>query len=81
MEDLGKKLVKGGAFIDVKAAFDTKAHPGTAGYKLWRLYSMVRRVRRELHGTGGHMAADAGPGRCMSSTASTPAAWKTASST
>jgi len=36
MEEIGKKLVKGGAFIDVKAAFDTQALLG-AGYKLWRL--------------------------------------------
>ena len=36
MEDFGKKLVKGGAFIDVKAAFDRKAIVA-AGYKLWRL--------------------------------------------
>ena len=36
MEDIGKKLVKGGAFIDVKAAFDAKAIEG-AGYRLWRL--------------------------------------------
>jgi len=36
MEDIGRKLVKGGAFIDVKAAFDAKALAG-AGYNLWRL--------------------------------------------
>ena len=36
MEDFGKKLVKGGAFIDVKAAFDRCAIE-KAGYKLWRL--------------------------------------------
>ena len=36
MEDLGKKLVKGGAFIDVKAAFDAQAL-GAAGYRVWRL--------------------------------------------
>ena len=36
MEDFSKKLVKGGAFIDVKAAFDRKAITD-AGYKLWRL--------------------------------------------
>src|SRR3990167_2030629 len=36
MEDFGKKLVRGGAFIDVKAAFDRSAIEG-AGYKLWRL--------------------------------------------
>ncbi|MBV8380710.1 MAG: nucleotide sugar dehydrogenase [Paucibacter sp.] len=35
-EDLGKKLVKGGAFIDVKAAFDANAVLA-AGYRLWRL--------------------------------------------
>ncbi|WP_422013820.1 nucleotide sugar dehydrogenase [Roseateles sp.] len=36
MEDIGRKLVKGGAFIDVKAAFDAKALAG-AGYSVWRL--------------------------------------------
>ena len=36
VEDLGRKLVKGGAFIDVKAAFDPQAIAG-AGYRLWRL--------------------------------------------
>jgi UDP-N-acetyl-D-galactosamine dehydrogenase len=36
VEDFGKKLVKGGAFIDVKAAFDAAAIQA-AGYKLWRL--------------------------------------------
>ncbi|WP_394756268.1 nucleotide sugar dehydrogenase [Rhodoferax sp.] len=36
VEDFGKKLVKGGAFIDVKAAFDRSAIEA-AGYKLWRL--------------------------------------------
>lgn len=36
VEDLGKKLVKGGAFIDVKAAFDRKSIEG-GGYKVWRL--------------------------------------------
>ncbi len=36
LEDFGSKLVKGGAFIDVKAAFDANAIQG-AGYKLWRL--------------------------------------------
>ena len=36
VEDIGKKLVKGGAFIDVKAAFDQAAITG-AGYRLWRL--------------------------------------------
>ena len=36
LEDLGKKLIKGGAFIDVKAAFDQQTLLA-AGYKLWRL--------------------------------------------
>ena len=36
MEDFGKKLVEGGAFIDVKAAFDAKTIEA-AGYRLWRL--------------------------------------------
>ena len=36
MEDFSKKLVKGGAFIDVKAAFDRDAIRD-AGYRLWRL--------------------------------------------
>ncbi len=36
MEDFAKKLVKGGAFIDVKAVYDAKALVG-AGYQLWRL--------------------------------------------
>ena len=36
MDDFSKKLVKGGAFIDVKAAFDRKAIEA-AGYRLWRL--------------------------------------------
>ena len=36
MEDFGKKLVKGGTFIDVKAAFDAKMIQA-AGYKLWRM--------------------------------------------
>jgi len=36
VEDFSRKLVKGGAFIDVKAAFDRRAIEG-AGYKLWRL--------------------------------------------
>jgi len=36
VEDLGRKMVKGGAFIDVKAAFDGSAIMD-AGYKLWRL--------------------------------------------
>jgi UDP-N-acetyl-D-galactosamine dehydrogenase len=36
VEDFGKKLVKGGAFIDVKAAFDPEALKA-AGYTVWRL--------------------------------------------
>jgi len=36
VEDFGKKLIRGGAFIDVKAVFDSSAIEG-AGYKLWRL--------------------------------------------
>ncbi len=36
MEEIGKKLVKGGAFIDVKAAFDQHALRA-AGFRLWRL--------------------------------------------
>jgi UDP-N-acetyl-D-glucosamine/UDP-N-acetyl-D-galactosamine dehydrogenase len=36
LEDFGRKLVKGGAFIDVKAAFDP-APLQAAGYRLWRL--------------------------------------------
>ncbi|MBK1612261.1 GDP-mannose dehydrogenase [Rubrivivax gelatinosus] len=36
VEDLCKKLVKGGAFIDVKAAFETKALEA-AGCRVWRL--------------------------------------------
>lgn len=36
LEDLGKKLVRGGAFIDVKCAFDRVALT-EAGYTLWRL--------------------------------------------
>jgi UDP-N-acetyl-D-galactosamine dehydrogenase len=36
IEDLGSKLVKGGAFIDVKAAFDPATIAGS-GYRLWRL--------------------------------------------
>ncbi|MEK8053333.1 nucleotide sugar dehydrogenase [Ideonella sp. DXS22W] len=35
-EDIGKKLVKGGAFIDVKAAFKPEMITG-AGFRLWRL--------------------------------------------
>ena len=36
VEDLGKMLVKGGAFIDVKAAFD-QGQLAAAGYRVWRL--------------------------------------------
>ena len=36
MDDIGKKLVKGGAFIDVKAAFNAKDIQ-QCGYMLWRL--------------------------------------------
>ena len=36
MEEIGKKLVKGGAFIDVKAAFDAQA-VRAAGFHVWRL--------------------------------------------
>lgn len=36
IEDFGRKLVRGGAFIDVKAAFDRHAIED-AGYRLWRL--------------------------------------------
>ena len=36
MEDIGKKLVKGGAFIDVKAIFGQQALKA-AGYRVWRL--------------------------------------------
>jgi UDP-N-acetyl-D-galactosamine dehydrogenase len=36
VEDLGKKMVKGGAFIDVKAAF-SEAALREAGYRVWRL--------------------------------------------
>jgi UDP-N-acetyl-D-galactosamine dehydrogenase len=36
VEEMGKKLVKGGAFIDVKAAFDAGALKAAA-YRLWRL--------------------------------------------
>ncbi|MDT7837668.1 nucleotide sugar dehydrogenase [Aquabacterium sp. OR-4] len=35
-DDIGKKLVKGGAFIDVKAAFKPEMITG-AGFRLWRL--------------------------------------------
>jgi UDP-N-acetyl-D-glucosamine/UDP-N-acetyl-D-galactosamine dehydrogenase len=36
VEDFGKKLVKGGAFIDVKAAYKREAIEA-GGYKVWRL--------------------------------------------
>jgi UDP-N-acetyl-D-glucosamine/UDP-N-acetyl-D-galactosamine dehydrogenase len=36
LEDISRKLVKGGAFIDVKASFDAPALRA-AGYRLWRL--------------------------------------------
>ena len=36
LEDFGRKMVKGGAFIDVKAAFDPRGFEA-AGYKVWRL--------------------------------------------
>ena len=36
IEDIARKLVKNGAFIDVKAAFDAQALEG-AGYRVWRL--------------------------------------------
>jgi UDP-N-acetyl-D-glucosamine/UDP-N-acetyl-D-galactosamine dehydrogenase len=36
LEELGRKLVKGGAFIDVKAAFDRNTLE-RAGYRVWRL--------------------------------------------
>ncbi len=36
VEEIGRKLVKGGAFIDVKAAFDPEALR-IAGYRVWRL--------------------------------------------
>lgn len=36
VEDFGKKLVKGGAFIDVKAAFKRETIEA-GGYKVWRL--------------------------------------------
>lgn len=36
VDDFSRKLVKGGVFIDVKAAFDRRAIEG-GGYKLWRL--------------------------------------------
>jgi UDP-N-acetyl-D-galactosamine dehydrogenase len=36
VEDLGRRMVKGGAFIDVKAAFDQRALEAR-GYRVWRL--------------------------------------------
>jgi UDP-N-acetyl-D-galactosamine dehydrogenase len=36
MEDVNRKLVRGGVFIDVKSAFSTKEIT-SAGYRLWRL--------------------------------------------
>jgi UDP-N-acetyl-D-galactosamine dehydrogenase len=36
IEDFSRKLVKGGAFIDVKAAFDSAALRA-AGFRVWRL--------------------------------------------
>ena len=36
VQEIGRKLVPGGAFIDVKAAFDVRAMQ-EAGFKLWRL--------------------------------------------
>ena len=36
VEELSRKLVKGGAFVDVKAAFDVATLAG-AGYRVWRL--------------------------------------------
>ena len=36
VDDIGRKLVKGGAFIDVKAAFDASALQA-AGFRIWRL--------------------------------------------
>ncbi len=36
VEDIGRKLVKGGAFIDVKAAFDADKLQA-AGFRVWRL--------------------------------------------
>ena len=35
-DELGSKMVAGGAFIDVKAAFDAAALRG-GGYRVWRL--------------------------------------------
>jgi len=36
VEDLGREMVKGGAFFDVKAVFDQPAL-WAAGYRVWRL--------------------------------------------
>jgi UDP-N-acetyl-D-galactosamine dehydrogenase len=36
VEDISRKIVKGGAFVDVKAAFNQAALEG-AGYRVWRL--------------------------------------------
>ena len=36
VDELGRKLVKGGAFIDVKAGFDQAALQA-AGLRVWRL--------------------------------------------
>jgi UDP-N-acetyl-D-galactosamine dehydrogenase len=36
LEDLSRKLVRNGVFVDVKAAFDAGAVQG-AGFRLWRL--------------------------------------------
>jgi UDP-N-acetyl-D-galactosamine dehydrogenase len=36
IEDMSRKLVKGGALIDVKAVFDKKSFE-QSGYKVWRL--------------------------------------------
>jgi UDP-N-acetyl-D-galactosamine dehydrogenase len=36
VEDLGRKIVAGGAFVDVKSAFDPRAL-AAAGYRVWRL--------------------------------------------
>ena len=35
-QDIGRKLVAGGAFIDVKACFDAAALQA-AGFRVWRL--------------------------------------------
>ena len=36
VDDIGRTVVKGGAFIDVKAAFDAPTLQG-AGFRVWRL--------------------------------------------